>query len=120
MCMHCSMMCDKCKPAESKAFKCGACGKATILSRADCLYTLGYWKLRKPAKNGEPNAPVATCRGCGKDLTEEVKQTVLPKYCRYSEIICAYPCKRSERLRDPRDKPCKRMVLARKKKVDAH
>ena len=44
MCMHCSQMCDRCKPPEMRALSCGSCGKATVLSRADCLCALGYWK----------------------------------------------------------------------------
>lgn len=110
MCMHCSQMCDKCKPADVKAFTCSVCGKATILSRTDCLYALGYWKTPKKDAGSEQTF---CCRHCGTDLTEVIRQTVRPKACVYSGITCGYPCRRNERVRKPNDKPCRKQVVVR-------
>lgn len=111
MCMHCSQMCDKCKPAEMKAFVCTACGSANILSRADCLYALGYWK-RPASKHGGEETDFR-CRNCGVGLSDVVRRTVRPRVCRYSQIRCGYPCLRSERVRGPFDAACRKQVLAR-------
>ncbi|RDB63359.1 hypothetical protein C1878_05750 [Gordonibacter sp. 28C] len=117
MCMHCSQMCDKCKPAERKAFVCGACGKATILSRGDCLYALGYWKAPKPKAGHAPDDGAASrfsCRHCGADLADAVREVVRPQPCRYSGIVCAYPCGRRDRPRGGADAPCRKQVLAKR------
>ena len=116
VCMHCSQMCDKCKPAERRAFVCGSCGKATILSRGDCLYALGYWKAAKPEgerASGDEGTRRFSCRHCGASLADAVREAVRPLPCRYSGIVCAYPCRRRDRSRGAADAPCRKQVLAK-------
>jgi hypothetical protein len=116
MCMYCSALCDKCKPAELKGVVCPECGKAAMYKREDFLYALGYWKRKGSAQ--EQDAWLHErfrCKKCGTDLLSEARDLVRPVPCAYSGIICGYPCGRSNRERGLQDDPCKKQVIARSK-----
>ncbi len=115
MCMHCSQMCDNCKPADMRAFQCEACGKTSILSREDCLLALGYWKLPS-LPDGSPDPSSAqryACRTCGADLSGTIRFAILPRECLYAGILCGYPCGRHTRKRTETGAPCRKQILAR-------
>lgn len=72
-CWVCNPMCGKCQPAPKKSRVCSECGTCTIFDRRDIL-----------------SGARLTCKGCGKDLTDEVRPA--PLRCNFSGLVCAYPC----------------------------
>lgn len=116
MCMHCSIRCDKCKPAEMKGFMCPTCGKPALLSREDCLYAMGYFKMPKlPDGSENERARIRyACKHCGTDLSSTVTESITPQPCLYSNIICGYPCGKRHRSRSAKAEVCRKQVFAGK------
>lgn len=113
MCQTCSPLCGNCKPATYKPVLCSTCGKATLLMREECLLYLKRphrlsQREQELLESGGPEAPV--CKACGADLGGDVEASIQPLGCRYSGIICGYPCGRHAEDRRPGAPPCKKQV----------
>ena len=116
MCMNCNAMCGKCRPPLLKGFVCPSCGKASILTRDDCMYILGYW-LEVPSSKldamKESGNSCFLCEHCGASLADEVRKAVVPRKCQYSGIDCGWPCGKWNRIRREGESPCAKQVVAR-------
>ena len=116
MCMNCNAMCGKCRPPLLKGFVCPTCKKASILTRDDCMYILGYWCEIPDSKLGaikETQSSRFLCKHCGTNLTETVRKAVVPKECQYSGIKCGWPCGKWNRTRRDDEPVCKKQIVAR-------
>lgn len=111
--MACSAYCGRCRPALLVALQCPRCNQTTDFTRDECLYFLGYPHRISPAEkrlreSGAPRSP--HCRICGADLMTGLKEEVLPMDCRYSGIVCGYPCGKHVKERAVGDLPCEKQV----------
>lgn len=107
MCETCNLMCGKCKPAALRGVLCPACGKATVLRREECIDALGRPRTGRQEGSG---AVEARCRWCGADLRATLEDILQPQPCRYSGIVCGYPCGQRKSERREGERPCFTMV----------
>jgi len=106
MCEACMPMCGACKPAKIVIVLCPVCGKGTMVSREDCLLHLKRpFKGARSAESSGGGGPIL-CKHCAADLGEEVERAIQPLPCKYSGIVCGYPCGKRDRERSPDDPPC--------------
>ncbi|MCI8468600.1 MAG: hypothetical protein HFJ75_03765 [Eggerthellaceae bacterium] len=111
MCETCNLMCGKCKPAQLCRVLCPACGTASLVAREMCIDALGRPRAGRTAGEAPPDP---TCRGCGASLRGALEEILQPQPCRYSGIVCGYPCGRRHEERREGDRPCRTQVpLAR-------
>ena len=75
-CMICNPICGKCKPPERRMVVCPECEKLSLFEKHDIF-------------DGEKKL----CPRCGTEVTELLR--IEPITCKYSGLICAYPCGRS-------------------------
>jgi len=113
MCLACSAYCANCHPATLVGLECPDCEETSDFTRGECLYILGYPHRRtledeELAAAGAPRK--ALCRSCGADLTALLRCEVLPMDCRYSGIVCGFPCGRHRRERREGDLVCEKQV----------
>ena len=125
MCETCSPFCGNCKPPAYKVVLCPACGKPRLFTRDEALEALGRPHRRGRQRTRETGAAegagravgrattvgaagggVLTCAGCGADLMEGLRAAVTPLECRYSGIVCGYPCGRRMKEHPPGEGPC--------------
>lgn len=113
MCETCNPMCGQCKAAKLKAVVCPLCGRATLFTREACLHFLGRphrvsdYERTQLASGGMGKA---ICCRCGADLLPVLEKEIVPLECRYSGIMCGYPCGRRTRSRMEGDMPCATQV----------
>ena len=113
MCETCNPLCGNCKPPALKAVVCPACGKATLLTREECLLHLGRPHRMTDAERAmaaERPFGAPACASCGASLREALEQRVVPRACSFSGIVCGYPCGQSSATRRPDDAPCAHQV----------
>jgi len=107
MCLACSPLCGRCRPALFITVECPSCDERVDVSRTECIHALGY-RDRRSGKVSETY--IAHCPECGASLNGAVAASVKPMDCVYSGIVCGYPCGRHTKEPFPGDLPCEKQV----------
>lgn len=109
----CNPTCGRCRPKGIVEINCPECGMPNSMTREEYLlfFDLPHRKSileKKMLERGGVGAP--SCKACGRKLAEPFRRAIAPKPCNPQQVICGFPCGRSDEPREEGTPPCKTMV----------